>query len=162
VEGRQGGGRVEGFDGGFRPPTVRFILGRVLGIVYRAIAAHLIHKAGYTRKTAHTGAVTLIQRFGSALNLNTRVHMLLVDGAYIAEATRARGRFQRVNEPFRGDLTGIKYTAPGIPHQISEYVSSVAQRRLTQWRMALSSIDDSDSRAVIVGSKKQEHWSQCS
>ena len=46
------------------------IMGRVLGIVYRAIATHLIHKAGYTRKTAHTGAVTLIQCFGSALNLN--------------------------------------------------------------------------------------------
>ncbi len=37
----------------------------VLGIVYRAIATHLIHKAGYTRNNAHTGAVTLIQRFGS-------------------------------------------------------------------------------------------------
>jgi len=31
---------------------------------------HLIKKAGFTRKTARTGAVTLIQRFGSALNLN--------------------------------------------------------------------------------------------
>jgi hypothetical protein len=42
----------------------------VLGIVYRAIATHLIHKAGYTKQSAHTGAVTLIQCFGSALNLN--------------------------------------------------------------------------------------------
>ena len=41
----------------------------VLGVVYRAIATHLIHKPGYTQKSAHTGAVTLIQRFGSALNL---------------------------------------------------------------------------------------------
>jgi hypothetical protein len=40
---------------------------RVLGIVYRAIPAHLIQKAGFTRKSAQTGAVTLIQRFGSAL-----------------------------------------------------------------------------------------------
>lgn len=46
------------------------IMGRVLGIVYRTIATHLIHKAGYTKTTAQTGAVTLIQRFGSALNLN--------------------------------------------------------------------------------------------
>jgi hypothetical protein len=46
------------------------IMGRVLGIVYRVIAAYLVHKAGFTRKTARTGAVTLIQRFGSALNLN--------------------------------------------------------------------------------------------
>jgi len=42
----------------------------VLGIVYRAIETHLIHKAGLTRAAAHTGAVTLIQCFGSALNLN--------------------------------------------------------------------------------------------
>jgi hypothetical protein len=29
-------------------------------------------KAGYNKQSAKTGAVTLIQRFGSALNLNTR------------------------------------------------------------------------------------------
>ena len=43
------------------------IMGQVLGIVYRAIATHLTKKAGYTKTTAQTGAVTLIQRFGSAL-----------------------------------------------------------------------------------------------
>jgi hypothetical protein len=31
-----------------------------LGIVYRVIATHLIKKAGVSRKTARTGAVTLI------------------------------------------------------------------------------------------------------
>ena len=46
------------------------VVTQVLGIVYRAISAHLIHKAGLTRASAVTGAVTLIQRFGSALNLN--------------------------------------------------------------------------------------------
>jgi hypothetical protein len=35
-------------------------MGRVLGIVYRCIATHLIKKAGRSRKTAQTGAVTLI------------------------------------------------------------------------------------------------------
>jgi len=43
------------------------MMGRVLGIVYRCIATHLIKKAGFSRKAAQTGAVTLIQRFGSAL-----------------------------------------------------------------------------------------------
>jgi hypothetical protein len=43
------------------------IMGRGLGIVYRGIATHLIIKAGFCRKTARRGAVTLIQRFGSAL-----------------------------------------------------------------------------------------------
>ncbi len=66
----------------FVPYPLRFlfasrpaIMGGVLGIVYRCIATHLIKKAGFTRKTAQTGAVTLIQRFGSALNLNFYFHM---------------------------------------------------------------------------------------
>lgn len=36
------------------------IMGQVLGIVYRVIATHLVKKAGLTKKTARTGAVTLI------------------------------------------------------------------------------------------------------
>ncbi len=59
------------------------IMGQVLRIVYRVIATHLIKKAGQTHKTAHTGAVTLIQRFGSALNLNIHFHMLFLDGVYV-------------------------------------------------------------------------------
>ena len=46
------------------------IMTRALGIVYRTIATHLAHKAGLTKPCTQTGAVTLIQRFGSALNLN--------------------------------------------------------------------------------------------
>jgi hypothetical protein len=51
------------------PFQLRFLFAsqpQVLGIVYRAIETHLIHQAGLTRNTARTGAVTLIQRFGSA------------------------------------------------------------------------------------------------
>jgi len=38
------------------------------------------HKARFTRKEAATGAVTLVQRFGSALNLNIHLHMLEASG----------------------------------------------------------------------------------
>ncbi len=62
---------------GGRAPAV---MGKVLGIVYRAIATHQVRKAGYTHRTASTGAVTLIQRFGSALNLNVHFHALFLDG----------------------------------------------------------------------------------
>lgn len=55
-------------------------MGKVLGIVYRALSSHLVKKAGFSKKTAQTGAVTLIQRFGSALNLNVHFHMLFLDG----------------------------------------------------------------------------------
>lgn len=45
-------------------------MGEALGIAYRAIAGFLLHKAGLRRSQGECGAVTLIQRFGSALNLN--------------------------------------------------------------------------------------------
>jgi hypothetical protein len=74
------------------PYALRFLLAtrpevvtQVLGIVYRAISGHLIQKAGLTRTSAVTGAVTLIQRFGSALNLNVHFHMLVLDGVYRRE-----------------------------------------------------------------------------
>ncbi len=38
------------------------ITGQVLGIVNRVIATHLVKKAGYSKKTARTGAVTLIRK----------------------------------------------------------------------------------------------------
>jgi hypothetical protein len=58
------------------------IMGKVLSIVYRTLATHITKKAGYNKKMAQTGAVTLIQRFGSALNLNIYFHMLYLDGVY--------------------------------------------------------------------------------
>jgi hypothetical protein len=45
------------------------VLSDVLGVIVRVISGYLIKKAGFTQKTGKTGAVTLIQRFGSALNL---------------------------------------------------------------------------------------------
>ena len=52
-------------------------MGKVLGIVYRAISTYLIHKAGLQLKDGATGAVTLIQPFGSALNLNIVIGKLM-------------------------------------------------------------------------------------
>lgn len=46
------------------------VMSQVLGIVYRVISGALLKKAGFTRKNGMAGAVTLVQRFGSALNLN--------------------------------------------------------------------------------------------
>jgi hypothetical protein len=53
------------------------VMGKVLGIVHRAIATHLTRKAGFTKPMAQTGAVTLVRRFGSALNLN--LHLTCMD-----------------------------------------------------------------------------------
>ena len=70
------------------------VLTGVLGIVYRAVSTFLVRRAGLrVGADARTGAVTLTQRFGSALNLNPHPHMLFLDGAYTFddEAPRALG-----------------------------------------------------------------------
>ena len=59
-----------------------YLLSPVLQIILRAISAFLIKQAGFKRRDAQTGAVTLIQRFGSAANLNIHLHCLTLDGAY--------------------------------------------------------------------------------
>jgi ribosomal protein S27E len=73
------------------PHALRFLLARdpaaltrVLGVVYRTIARHVVERAGLTRASGATGAITVVQRFGSGLNLNVHFHMLFLDGAYRA------------------------------------------------------------------------------
>jgi hypothetical protein len=86
------------------------VMGKVLGIVYRYIATHLIKKAGCTRKVGHTGAVTLIQRFGSALNANIHFHMLFLDGVYVDGVLGSRMRFRWVKAPSSAELTRLTHT----------------------------------------------------
>lgn len=56
-------------------------LGEALAIVYQAIAAFLIKKAGQPK--AQWGTITLVQRFGSALNPDVHFHMLIPDGLFL-------------------------------------------------------------------------------
>jgi limonene-1,2-epoxide hydrolase len=73
-------------------------MAHVLGVVYRCQSGWLIKQAGYTKNTAKAGAETLIQRFGSALNLNIHFHRLFLDGV-LTERADCRLRFQWVREP---------------------------------------------------------------
>ena len=78
---------------------------QVPGVVYRAISIYLIKKTGFTVASgARTGAVTLIQRFGSALNPN----MLFLDGAYDFKGPRPT--FHRAPRPTRAELTKLLHT----------------------------------------------------
>ena len=52
--------------------------------------------------------MTLIQRFGSALNLNLHFHMLFLDGVYCA--TEAGPSFHRVAAPTHAALEGLIHT----------------------------------------------------
>ena len=52
----------------------------VLQVVHRVITRHLLGQVGLKADEADSGAVTLIQRFGSAANLNIHLHCLVLDG----------------------------------------------------------------------------------
>lgn len=58
------------------------LLSPVLQVINRAISTFIIKQAGLKRMNAKTGATTLIQRFGSAANLNIHLHCLILDGVY--------------------------------------------------------------------------------
>jgi hypothetical protein len=77
--------------------------------------------AGFNKRTAHTGAVTLIQRFGSALNLNIHFHMLFLDGVY-AEDKYGVMRFHRVKAPAIEELSSLV-------HQLSHRVTRVLEKK---------------------------------
>jgi hypothetical protein len=45
-----------------------------MGILHRAISTHIVSRSGFSNKQAKTGAVKLIQRFGSALGTHIERH----------------------------------------------------------------------------------------
>ena len=111
------------------------VMGKVLGIVYRAIATHLTRKAGFTKATARTGAVTLIQCFGGALNAHIHLtcmdalmsraqgcaratHMLFLESVY-ADNKHGTSRFRRVKAPTNDELIQLTHT---IAHRVGRYL----------------------------------------
>jgi hypothetical protein len=51
-------------------------------VVQRVLTRHLLEQAGLEVGEGHGGAATLIQRSGSAANLNIHLHRLVLDGVY--------------------------------------------------------------------------------
>ena len=124
------------------------LMGKVLGIVYQAIASHLIRKAGLTRKTIHSGAVTLIQRFGSALNLNVHFHMLFLDGVY-TQNKQGKTRFQRTMGPNQQELSILVHT---ISHRIAQFPErqGVLERDEENSYLQLEAMDEDPMRRTIL------------
>ena len=102
------------------------------------VSTHLAHQAGFRKKDAYTGAVTLIQRFGSALNLNIHLtcmdalmpwahgcagtaHMLFLDGVYVRDDS---GNFV-----FHYNKTPTTDQLTAVLHTISQRVASFLERR---------------------------------
>ncbi|EBG4024485.1 IS91 family transposase [Salmonella enterica] len=124
------------------------LMGQVLSIVYRTLSTHLIKKAGYTKASAQTGSVTLIQRFGSALNLNVHFHMLFLDGVYV-EQSHGSARFRWVKAPTSPELTQLTHT---IAHRVGRYLErqGLLERDVENSYLASDAVDD-DPMTPLLG-----------
>ena len=114
---------------------------------------HLVKKAGFPRKAARTGAVTLIQRFGrsgasGALNLNIHFHMLILDGVY-ADRQYGSARFHRVDSPTSQELARLSQT---IARRVGRYLErqGLLERDAENSYLALEAVPE-DSMAQLMG-----------
>jgi len=123
------------------------IMGRVLGIVYRVIATHLVKKASHTHKSARTGAVTLIQRFGGVLNLNIHFHMLFLDGVYV-DHPNGTARFRWVKAPTSQELTQLAHTTA---HRVGRFLErqSLLERDAENSYLASDAVDDDPMNPLL-------------
>jgi hypothetical protein len=77
----------------------------VVGIFLRAVFATLRRRAVWDGiQGGRSGAVTILQRFGGALNLNVHIHALVLDGCY---AERGGKRAGPVSFRPVGDVTAV-------------------------------------------------------
>ena len=97
-------------------------IGPVLAIVHRVIAGWLADQTGIERASVQSGAVTLIQRFGGALNLNIHFHMLWLDGVYeeSVEHPPRKPRLHRARAPTSAQLTQLAGT---IAHRVCRHLA---------------------------------------
>jgi hypothetical protein len=83
------------------------IMARCLEITTSAINDYYRKKSGLKKTHSKTGAVTLIQRFGGAINLNVHFHQLFVDGAYGLDASKDFTEFHSVCSPSLEELDQV-------------------------------------------------------
>ena len=123
-------------------------LSKVMGIIHRAISTHIVHRAGFTNNHAKTEAVTLIQRFGSALNLNIHFHMLFLEGA-VSENPWGGTTFTIIKAPTHDDMVELVHT---ISQRIARYLEKVGlvQRDMENSYLNLP-VDEEDSLLHLQG-----------
>jgi Putative transposase/Transposase zinc-binding domain len=96
----------------------------VLGAFLRALFAELRRRARREWRVPRgpCGAVTFVQRFGSALNLNLHFHTLVLDGVYAGDGQRPT-RFLPLPPPSRGEVARV---LAGTARRITRVLASRA------------------------------------
>jgi len=103
------------------PPPLRYLLAydsKLLSVLLRAFVRAI---ENYLRRQAKSryklprlsdakpGALVVVQRFGSALNLNPHLHVLVADGVFVAEGESYR--FLKLGAPNPGELRAVAWDA---------------------------------------------------
>lgn len=117
-------------------------------IIHRAISTGIVQKAGFSNQQAKTGAVTHIQRFGSALNLNIHFHMLFLEGV-ITNNRFDKAVFIQTKAPSHKELEKLIHT---ISQRIANYLErrGLIQRDIENSYLDLP-VDDEDSLLHLQG-----------
>jgi len=121
------------------------VMSQVLTIVHLVISTFLIKRACRTVKSgAQSGAVTLIQRFGSTLNLNPHFHMLYLNGVY-----DAKGYFWPVKPPTCKDLDFVAHTIAIRVSRFLEKAGYLVRDAESEYLNLMQ--DEEDAMGAIVG-----------
>ena len=102
-----------------------------------ALSTFVIKRAGFTRAQAQTGAVTLIQRFGSAPNLNIHLHCLMLDGVY--RLTDGAPIFHTVSAP--------------NPHELETLLARISNRVLKVLTRKGALVEDAPESLYLADSE---------
>ncbi len=99
------------------PPRVRYVLAWDHALCRAVVAVYMRAVFGWLRQQARArgvrdgraGAVVIVQRFGSALNLNVHLHAMVMDGVFTRDA-RGDVRFHAARYPATPDVTPVLVT----------------------------------------------------
>jgi hypothetical protein len=85
------------------------LLTKVARIFFEAIREHLRAKVGGhgLGERVEVGAITFVQRFGGALNLNPHLHVLVADGVFLCPEDGRAPRFAATPAPTRAELVEV-------------------------------------------------------
>ena len=123
------------------PRHVRFALARDSRLATKVIAIWLRALEGFHRRRARcagypltrTGAVTFVQRFGSALNLNVHLHTVVPDGTFAIED---RPSFVSLSPPTTEEIEAL------LPRVVSRVRRCVARRSDANDDAPLDTLDE--------------------
>jgi hypothetical protein len=99
------------------PPRVRYVLAWDHALCRAVVAVYMRAVFGWLRRQARArgvrdgrgGAVVIVQRFGSALNLNVHLHAMVMDGVFTRDG-RGDVRFHAARYPTTPDVTPLLVT----------------------------------------------------